>query len=208
MEDRIFFNSQDENIKLEGLLSIRDDAPGMVVTHPHPLYGGEMHNPVVEAIVNAFRKKGFTTLRFNFRGVGGSQGEYDDGRGEQRDILGALAYLRKLGAQHLHLAGYSFGAYVCFRLMPAEPDVKRLIMVSPPVGFMAFPPDVAAPCLRWVVTGSEDREIAPVHLIRQQMPGWNPEASLKIIQGADHFYTGALAALESFLIECDPQTET
>lgn len=201
MEQRILFNSQDENIQLEGLLSRQDNASAMVVTHPHPLYGGDMHNPVVKAIVNAFRKKGFTTLRFNFRGVGGSQGAYDDGRGEQRDILGALAYLRKLGVQHLHLAGYSFGAYVCFRLMAARPEVESMIMVSPPVGFMAFPDEIAAPCLRWVVTGSEDRDIAPVHLIRQQMPGWNPDASLQIIQGADHFYYGYFSELESLLSE-------
>lgn len=203
MEERIAFHSEGEKIKLEGRLDRRDNTQAIVVTHPHPLYGGDMHNPVVGAIVSAFQNMGCTTLRFNFRGVGGSQGMYDDGRGEQQDIWAALAYLRNLGIKTLHLAGYSFGAYVCFRLMAINPDVKNLIMVSPPVGFIAFPAQISAPCLRWVVTGSEDTDIAPLQLIRKQMPIWNPEASLKIIQGADHFYTGELAALKSFLVACE-----
>lgn len=203
VEQNISFNSENEAIKLEGLLARQSGKKGIVVTHPHPLYGGDMYNPVVEAIVGAFQKKGFTTLRFNFRGVGRSQGKYDDGHGEQRDIRAALAYLKNLNIEHLNLAGYSFGAWVCYNLAAAMPDVMNMVMVSPPVGLIDFSPPIPTPCLRLVITGSQDNDIAPTHLIRQLMPVWNPDATLKIVKGADHFYSGSFSALESFISNCE-----
>lgn len=104
-EDRIFFIS--EGLRIEALLQ---DAPGdraAVITHPHPLYGGDMHNTVVTAIARAYRLRGWATLRFNFRGVGGSQGEYDEGRGEQEDLKAAIAYLQSRDKHRIDLAGYS-----------------------------------------------------------------------------------------------------
>ena len=87
-EERIFLKSGD--LRIEALLEDLQVVKGVVVTHPHPLYGGEMHNNVVEAIVQAYRKRGHSTLRFNFRGAGGSQGSYDNGLGEQEDVRAAL----------------------------------------------------------------------------------------------------------------------
>jgi alpha/beta superfamily hydrolase len=202
-EQNISFNSENETIKLEGLLARQSGKKGIVVTHPHPLYGGDMYNPVVEAIVRAFQKKGYTTLRFNFRGVGRSQGKYDDGHGEQRDVRAALAYLKNLSIEHLNLAGYSFGAWVCYNLAAVMPGVKNMVMVSPPVGLIDFSPQITIPCLRLVITGSQDNDIAPAHRIRQLMPVWNPDATLKIVKGADHFYTGSFSALESYLNDCE-----
>jgi len=203
VEQNISFNSENEAIKLEGLLARQSSKKGIVVTHPHPLYGGDMYNLVVEAIVIAFQKKGYTTLRFNFRGVGRSQGKYDDGDGEQRDVRAALAYLKNLSIEHLNLAGYSFGAWVCYNLAPAMPDVRNMVMVSPPVGIIDFSPQIATPCLRLVITGSQDYDIGPAHRIRQLMPVWNPDAILKIVEGADHFYTGSFSTLESYLNDCE-----
>jgi len=207
-EQNISFNSENEAIKLEGLLARQSGKKGIVVTHPHPLYGGDMYNPVVDAIVGVFQKKGYTTLRFNFRGVGRSQGKYDDGDGEQRDVRAALAYLKNRSIEHLNLAGYSFGAWVCYNLAAAMPDVRNMVMVSPPVGLIDFSPQIVTPYLRLVITGSQDKEIAPAHRIRQLMPVWNPDAVLKIVKGADHFYTGSFSTLESYLNDCEFKTVT
>ena len=122
-----------ENFQIEGCLSRNDTDKGVVITHPHPLYGGDMHNSVVETIMQAYRQKGFTTLRFNFRGVGASQGSYADGIGEQADVRAALSHLTDLGITRLDLAGYSFGAWVNAHIMCREADIETMVMVSPPV---------------------------------------------------------------------------
>ena len=107
MEDKIEFLA--DSIVFEGLLQKNSAAKGVVITHPHPLYGGNMHNNVVVAISQAYQKLDYTTLRFNFRGVGGSQGSYGDGIGEQEDVSAAVAFLADLGMNQIDLAGYSFG---------------------------------------------------------------------------------------------------
>ena len=93
MEERVTFPVGD--ITLEGLLSVPAQAPqiGAVLCHPHPLYGGEMHNNIVSALVDAFRLAGIATLRFNFRGVGNSEGEHDEGNAEVDDVKAAVTYL-------------------------------------------------------------------------------------------------------------------
>jgi len=110
MEESISFLS--ESYQLEGLLDKSSIDNGVVITHPHPLYGGDMNNFIVDLIVRAYQKKGFTTLRFNFRGTGKSQGNYDDGTGEQEDVRAAIATLSKMDIKKIDLAGYSFGAWV------------------------------------------------------------------------------------------------
>ena len=103
-ENSVMFESG--GLKLEGLLDRARGDAGVVIAHPHPQYGGSMHNNVVESLVKAYGKAGFTTLRFNFRGVGRSEGHYDGGVGEQQDVSGAVAYLKDLGMTTIHLAGY------------------------------------------------------------------------------------------------------
>ena len=100
------------NVRLEGRLNRYPSEKGVVVTHPHPLYGGNMENPVVGQIVQSYFEKGFTTLRFNFRGTGKSSGMFDNGVGELDDVRAALLYLKESGVNDLHLAGYSFGARI------------------------------------------------------------------------------------------------
>ncbi|MGE5310313.1 MAG: alpha/beta hydrolase, partial [Nitrospirota bacterium] len=109
-ERQIFISSG--NLKLEALLELVDGTAGVVVTHPHPLYGGDMENGVVESIVRVYRSKGYSTVRFNFRGAGMSQGRYEDGRGEQEDVRSAIQFLASHGKTRIDLAGYSFGAWV------------------------------------------------------------------------------------------------
>jgi alpha/beta superfamily hydrolase len=102
---------------LEGILRENGKRGGAVICHPHPLYGGSMYNNVVEALEEGFLQSAFTTLRFNFRGVGGSEGAYDDGNGEVQDAIAACGYMRHIlgGDASLVLAGYSFGAWIAAR---------------------------------------------------------------------------------------------
>jgi alpha/beta superfamily hydrolase len=196
MAERISFLS--EEYEIEGLLNQRAEKKGVVVTHPHPLYGGDMYNLVVESIVYVYHMKGYSTLKFNFRGVGRSQGAYDNGIGEQKDVLSALSFLSNMGMERIDLAGYSFGAWVNAHAIQKDTLTKQMIMVSPPVGFMDFNSIVTMDTLKFVVTGNRD-DIAPAAMIEKMIPIWNPNARFEVIDGADHFYGGYLNQLESVL---------
>lgn len=196
MEEKISFLSED--YKIEGLLDKQSEDNGVVITHPHPLYGGDMHNFIVDLIARAYQKKGFTTLRFNFRGTANSQGSYDNGTGEQEDVHAALTTLAKMGIKKIDLAGYSFGAWVNALAISKSNFVENMVMVSPPVGFVDFSPVNSIPCLKLVVTGSID-DIAPADRIKNMCPEWNRKAHLEIIKGADHFYSGCMDKLEAVL---------
>ncbi len=196
MEEAITFSS--DNVVIEGLLQKNSDTHGVVITHPHPLYGGDMHNNVVSAICSAFQKLNRSTLRFNFRGVGNSQGSYGDGEGEQMDVRAAMTYLTELEVAKIDLAGYSFGAWVNGHLDCSANGIEKMVMVSPPVAFIDFESVNAIDCLKLIVTGSRD-DIAPPEMIRQSFSRWNPEARFEVIEGADHFYGGYEDRLEHVL---------
>ncbi len=197
-EQDVFINSGD--LKLEALLEDLPGDKGVVATHPHPLYGGEMHNHVVEAVVEAYRNRGYSTLRFNFRGVGKSGGSHDQGRGEQRDVESALAYMCSLGKNRLDLAGYSFGAWVNALGIDRFEQARRIVMVSPPVSFMDFGFLRPNPKIRLIVTGSRD-DIADPSTIDRLRAGWGPEALLRVIPNADHFYGGKIRELQSVITD-------
>ncbi len=195
MEERLFFESGD--LKLEACLDLQPGGKGVVVTHPHPLYGGDMENLVVELIAGVYRKKGFSTLRFNFRGAGASDGVYSNGTGEAQDVRAAAELLKRKGADRIHLAGYSFGAWVNAQ-MNCENIFESMVMVSPPVAFMDFGPAKPIESLSLVVTGSAD-ELAPPSLLEKYVPAWNPSAFLEIIEGADHFFWEKFRTLDEVL---------
>ena len=197
-EELIFFMAG--AVKIEGHLQRKPGDKGAVITHPHPLYGGSMHNNVVESLVQAYQQAGYTTLRFNFRSVGGSQGEYDNGQGEQEDVNAAVHYLAEQGKNVVDLAGYSFGAWVNALARPEKDTVHRIVMVSPPVAVLDFGPTQSIPQLKLVVAGSRD-EIAPPELIKTILPTWNSSAQLEIIEGADHFYGAHTGKLKSILTD-------
>lgn len=189
-------------LQLEGLLQVGTADRGMVISHPHPLYSGDMYNPVVAAVADVCGSKGWSTLRFNFRGVGGSQGRHDQGHGEQQDVLAAVSCLRRrMGIERIDLGGYSFGSWVNAAVSAADPDIGKQVMISPPVGMAGFDMPAVIPGLQLVVAGDRD-EIAPIRKIRGLLPQWNPEARLEIIAGADHFYGGYLRQLRELLATC------
>jgi len=196
MEEKITFMSG--GIRLEGLLDRKPGDKGAVITHPHPLYGGDMYNPVVESLAGACQTKAYSTLRFNFRGVGNSRGSHAGGIGEQEDVRAALAYLLDLEIKQIDLAGYSFGAWVNAHLSCRHVGIHKMLMVSPPVAFIDFDDIGSIACLKLIVTGSRD-DIAPVDRIRRLQTVWNSQARVEIIEGADHFYWGCTDALASIL---------
>lgn len=121
--------------RLEGLLSEGEGRGGVIICHPHPLYGGSMYNNVVDAIEAGYAACGYAVLRFNFRGVGGSSGSYGEGEGETRDLVAAFEFLkgaRRAGAD-LVLAGYSFGAWIAARALEHLTDVSGIFLVALPI---------------------------------------------------------------------------
>lgn len=185
--------------RLEGYWQAGNTDKGVVITHPHPLYGGTMNNSVVETVQSAYQQEGYATLRFNFRGVGGSQGNFDNGLGEQDDVRAAIACVENMNFSAVDLAGYSFGAWVNAGVVADNRTlIESMTMISPPVGFMEFENVNALGCLKLVVTGSRD-DIAPAHQIRDLLPAWNPSTQFEIIDGCDHFYIGYLDKLQSIL---------
>lgn len=197
MAEKVTFLSN--GYEIEGLFIRKANDKGAVITHPHPLYGGDMYSMVVETVAHAYHLKGYSTLKFNFRGVGNSQGRYDNGIGEQKDVLAALSCIADMGISAIDLVGYSFGAWVNAHAIQTDSILSRMVMVSPPVGFMAFNPTIALNCLKLIITGSDD-DIAPAATIQRELPNWNPDARFDIIDGADHFYGGYLKELESAVL--------
>jgi uncharacterized protein len=167
---------------------------GVVLCHPHPLYGGDMDSGVVTSAAKACAGRNLATLRFNFRGVGASTGKHDDGRGEEDDVRAALTeLLRRLppGAT-VALAGYSFGAAVAASVAERTP-LAGLLLVAPPLRLTQLRPPAAVTGPILIVVGAEDQYCpeAALESIRATMP----EATITVLDGADHFFFGSLQAL-------------
>ncbi len=190
-EVQVTFRSGD--LTLEGLIANPGgNAPAAVVCHPHPLYGGSMYNNVVDAVLAAMWQAGYATLRFNFRGVGASDGEHDGGPGEVDDAGAAMTFLlaqpgvRKEGAI---MAGYSFGAMVAVTAGYARADVARIVAVALPLAMAdaRIPDGASKPVL--LVSGDRD-SYSPVAGLRALESKIGGLARLEIIAGADHFFGG------------------
>jgi uncharacterized protein len=178
-----------------------DSAAGVVVCHPHPLYGGDMANPVVLAATAACAAAGLATLRFNFRGVGGSGGAWDDGRREQDDVRAALAYLheRLPCPSRLALAGYSFGAQMAALVAAAGERLAGLALVAPPLAAWAWEPRATSgldgPLL--VVADGAD-PYCPAQALAA-LGRALPAATVIVIDGADHFFFTGMPRLAAAL---------
>jgi len=200
MDEKTIFIKSDSNVVLEALLS---EAPGknaILVAHPHPLYGGNMYNSVVEAVVKAYHSMDYTTIRFNFRGVGKSSGSFDNGIGEKKDIRAVFRYLMELEKERIAVAGYSFGAWVGALCLKDLIYADHVVFISPPVSMVDFSFLQDERKIKLVITGSNDY-IAPPDLLEKMVSLWNPEAVLKIIEGTDHFYWGCTEEVEAALKE-------
>lgn len=184
-----------EGPALEALLHLPDgDAPfpGIVICHPHPQYGGEMHNNVVGALIRAALGTGVAALRFNFRGVGESEGSHDNGIGEQDDARAALRFLRsqpEIDASRTAIAGYSFGANVALRVANATEGLAAVIAVSNPT---ERGPKVKLhlklPAL--FVTGDRD-QYCDSNLLLEYRGELGDDVTVEVLPGVDHFWWGS-----------------
>lgn len=188
------------NIRLEGVLGKNSDQRAVIICHPHPLYGGNMDNPVVMTMAEAFFEKGFTTLKFNFRGTCNSTGMFDNGNGEQEDIRAVMSWLIENGYKEIWLSGYSFGARMNALVVSRGCEIGDHIMVSPPVGFMSFDDIEKLPFTGLVVTGAND-DIAPAQLVQDHINRWQITPRYEVIEGCDHFYSNSLDKLKAILTD-------
>jgi len=196
-------------LTLEGMMA-RPQGEGerraAVVCHPHPLYGGSMYNNVVDAAIDALHAAGFATLRFNFRGVGRSEGEFDEGRGEAEDAAAAVRFLTAqsgMRPDRALLAGYSFGAMAALRAGSDVAEVGTIIAIAPPIGMID--PSIIETTTKPIVLVSGDRDsYCPATQLGALAARLGALAHLRIIAGADHFFGGRereiVAALSEELV--------
>lgn len=180
-DNRVEFKSGE--LALEGILSV-GGRKGAVLARPHPLLGGSMRDHVLMAMSQAFNEAGYTTLRFNFRGIGRSEGFFDNGIGEQEDLKSAVNYLKIIGYDPVLLGGYSFGAWVSLKVSMSD-EVSDVILVSPPISEMAFNFEFAR--VGMVIAGDSD-PFCPL----DSLAGYAAANGFRVavVQGADHFYFG------------------
>jgi alpha/beta superfamily hydrolase len=165
-----------------------------ICCHPHPLFGGTMHNKVVHALARAALDCGVPAVRFNFRGVGGSQGSYDNGVGETDDALAVAQWgARVLGGDRLWAAGFSFGSFVAYGLAVTR-GAARLVTVAPPVQRFDFS-KLAVPDCPWLVVQGDSDEMVNHQSVLQWTRSLQPPPRVEIFSGADHFFHGRITEL-------------
>jgi alpha/beta superfamily hydrolase len=174
-----------------------------IICHPHPLFGGTMHNKVVFRIARAFADAGFAVLRFNFRGTGRSHGEHDNGLGEREDLRTAIKFIEeKYPGAELWLAGFSFGSMVMLRAAACDDRVRAFVAVGVPVSRYDFSDIPRCHKPKLFVQGSLDEYGSPQDLVKL-FESLDEPKELKIIEGADHFFEGHLpelaAAVSAFI---------
>jgi alpha/beta superfamily hydrolase len=170
-------------------------APVVLVLHPHPLYGGTMNNKIVYRLYHIFAQNGFSVLRFNFRGVGKSQGKYDEGIGELTDAATALDWLQLQNpdAPTCWIAGFSFGAWIALQLLMRRPEIEGFAAVSPPANLYDFSFLSPCPAAGIITQGDRDdvvSEEAVSKLATRLGAQHGSQVEYKIIPGADHYYRG------------------
>jgi alpha/beta superfamily hydrolase len=199
------------DVRLEGRLAVPAGATrGAVVCHPHPQYGGTMDDNVVVAVANALRAAGLATLRFNFRGVGASEGRHGGGTAEVGDAQAAVAHLRTASIGDVTLVGYSFGAAVAARAAVDPPATQRepaapaatgtadalsaLVLIAPPLAFFSFAFLAGCTVPKLLVAGEHD-DYCPGRALDELVAALAAPKAAHTIAGADHFFLGAEQAL-------------
>jgi len=177
-----------------------DTAPVALILHPHPQYGGTMDNKATYYLYHAFAHRGFATLRFNFRGVGRSQGEFDQGNGELSDAASALDWLQSMNANSTGtwIAGISFGAWIAMQLLMRRPEIQGFISVAPPANLYDFSFLAPCPSSGLIVQAEDDDLVTPISVVKL-VEKLKAQKSITIdhetIKGANHFFENELAQL-------------
>jgi len=188
--------------RLEGRYqpSKEKSAPIALVLHPHPQFGGTMNNQIVYQLFYMFQKRGFTTLRFNFRSIGRSQGEFDHGGGELSDAASALDWVQSLhpDSKSCWVAGYSFGSWIGMQLLMRRPEIDCFVSVAPPANSYDFA--FLAPCpSSGLIVGAEKDEVVPLPDIQKLVARLSLQKGITVesrtIKGANHFFHDSLDKL-------------
>ena len=181
--------------RLEGRYqhSKRPNAPIALLLHPHPEHGGTMNNKVIFHMYHAFTRRGFSALRFNFRGVGRSQGKFDRGEGELSDAAAALDWMQghNPNAAGCWIAGFSFGAWIGMQLLMRRPEIQGFISVAPPANIYDFGFLAPCPSSGMIIHGDQDT-VVPKESVAKLVDKLNSQRGIsidfRIIKGADHFF--------------------
>lgn len=196
----VLFNGHAGRLEGRYYQSSRPNAPVALILHPHPQYGGTMNNKVVYSLFSCFKDLGFSVLRFNFRGVGRSQGQFEDGPGELSDATIALDWLQNMNpdAKQCWIAGYSFGAWIGLQLLMRRPDINNFIAVTPPANEKDFAFLAPCPASGLIIQGGKD-EIVNYHQVEVMARRLNQQRNVDIdfalIEEGDHMYNNHLADL-------------
>ena len=175
----------------------RPDAPVALVLHPHPQHGGTMNNKVAYTLYQLFSQRGFSVLRINFRGVGRSQGQFDNGPGELSDAASALDWLQSFNpnASSCWIGGFSFGAWIAMQVLMRRPEIAGFIAVSPPANMYEFTFLAPCPSSGLIVHGSAD-ELVPEPVVATLAEKLSLQKNITIdydiVDGADHFFQNHL----------------
>ena len=179
-----------------------------LMMHPHPQHGGTMNNRVTYQLFHIFAKRDFSVLRFNFRGVGRSQGRYDDGQGELSDAAAALDWLQANNpdAPQCWVGGYSFGAWIGMQLLMRRPEISGFISVAPPANIYDFGFLAPCPTSGLILQGDQDEiasEPAVAALANRLAHQRGIAVEYKVIRGATHFFHDEMEdmakAIETYL---------
>jgi alpha/beta superfamily hydrolase len=185
---------------LEGVLAIPEGAgpfPAVIVCHPHPLYGGSMDNNVVYSLSEALTRASLASFKFNFRGVGVSQGEFGQGIGEQEDVEAAISFIntvKKVDSKRIGLAGYSAGAGFALPVGLNDVRIKALAAVSPPLPMFDFDFLKDCPKPKLFISGSRDN-FTPADQFLEFCQNLTEPKECESIEGADHFWWGYESSL-------------
>jgi alpha/beta superfamily hydrolase len=189
----IVINGPEGRIEARYHITRNPRAPIAVVLHPHPEHGGTMNNKVVYALYKSFAERGFNTIRFNFRGVGRSEGKFDHGEGELSDAATVLDWLQTQNpnAAGCWIAGFSFGAWIGMQLLMRRPEIENFIMVSPPANMYDFSFLAPCPVSGMIIQGDAD-EVVPYESVDKLVHKLNNQRGIHIdsrtVRDGDHFF--------------------
>ncbi len=196
----VIFNGAEGRLEGRYQPAASDRAPIALVLHPHPEHGGTMNTRVVYALYHVFARRGFSVLRFNFRGVGRSQGRFDGGPGELADAASALDWLQtnNPNAVASWVGGFSFGAWIGMQLLMRRPELGGFISVAPPANVFDFSFLAPCPASGLLVNGDADPVVpaeAVSRLVGRLAQQRNITIQHQVIPGADHFFEQHMEAL-------------
>lgn len=193
----IIINGPEGRLECRYMPGVTANAPTTLILHPEPNKNGTMNNRVTFALYKLFQARGFAVMRFNFRGVGRSQGAYDNGEGELSDAATAMDWLQSEfpASSSCWIAGFSFGSWIGMQLMMRRPEITGFVSVSPPASTHDFAFLAPCPASGLIVQGGENEQVPPhrvTALVEKISKQKGVEIDISVVDGANHFFSAHL----------------